>query len=254
MLVKVPFDDPAQLAQGDQTDSSVQSQSLWGVLRRKARTAIRLMRTNPAGVLGTLVSSECYVVYSADPRQVPPPEVIPGASFERLADDMLLASLPAEREETALQREYLRRRGFVNAYAVRLDGTVAHVSWLITPELERHYPIKVVKLRPLESEITNCVTLKEFRGRGLYPYAIRKLCQMEAARGTSRVFMVTSVKNIASQRGMQKAGLSYQGRVVRLIFRQFLADRSISFRGHRWFPNRRRPGFSLTELESRAQA
>jgi RimJ/RimL family protein N-acetyltransferase len=142
--------------------------------------------------------------------------------------------LPSNRTEVIEQLDYVRRRGCVSAYAVHLNGHIAHISWVMTSELERDYPIKNVKLRAREVEITHCITLEEYRGMGLYPYAIRSICQLEAERGTRRVFMITNVRNKSSQRGMQKAGLTYCGRIIRLASSALPDHYSVTWRGHRW--------------------
>lgn len=213
-------------------DSLASGPSRRAVVARKARSAWRDLRTNPTDLRRALVRIDHYVVHGADPNLVPAPDPIPGAVLAKLTDDDL-AALPASRPEVADQLACLRRRGFNNAYAVRLQGEVAHISWIITSELEYGYPIRNVKLRERESEITHCVTLPEYRGRGLYPFAIRGLCRIEAARGTKRLFMITNIKNKASQRGMEKAGLVRRGRIFRVYSPQ-LEGLTVTFRGHRW--------------------
>jgi RimJ/RimL family protein N-acetyltransferase len=200
---------------------------------RKLRSACRLIQAGPRAVAGALFRVERFVVYQANPERIPLPDAIPGARIEKLTVEDL-NSLPQNRPEVVEQLEYIRRRGCLNAYAVRVDGQIAHSSWVMTPELERNYPIKNVLLRAGEVEITHCITLEEYRGRGLYPFAIRSICQIEAKRGTKRVFMITNVLNTASQRGMQKAGLTFSGKIIRLISPQFPESCSVTFRGHRW--------------------
>jgi hypothetical protein len=66
-------------------------------------------------------------------------------------------------------------------------------------------PGSFVGLKEGEVEITHCFTFPQFRKLGIYPYAIRSLCQIAAQNRIRRVFMITNVKNIASQQGIEKA-------------------------------------------------
>jgi hypothetical protein len=203
-------------------------------LSRKISTAISLLKERGLfGLLKPLIGLERFVVYSADPATVAPPEEIPNACLFALSVNDL-RELAHDCPDVQLQLDYVQRHGFISAYAVRFKGHVAHISWVMTAELECNYPIKNVKLRPGEVEITHCVTFENFRGQSLYPYAIRSICQLEAARGTKRVFMITNCNNLSSQRGMQKAGLYYNGGIARIIFPQLPTQYYLTLRGHRW--------------------
>ena len=50
--------------------------------------------------------------------------------------------------------------------------------------------------------------------------------------------MICDVRNVASQRGMQKAGLTPHGRIFRLAFNYLPGETVFTLRGHRWM----RPG------------
>ena len=208
-----------------------------GALRKKLFTTVRLLREDRKGLIQHLRGRlENFVVYSADPHKIPTVE-IEGAVLRKLSDEEL-ASLPTEQDFLRDQVERLSRLGFNDAYAVYYNDQLAHISWLITAEHDRLIRPRNVKLKPGEAEITNCVTLPEFRGLGIYGFAIRNLCRIAAGTlDIKRVFMITSVNNLASQRGMQKAGLQFQGKILRLVFSYLPGEASLTFRGHRWFAN-----------------
>jgi hypothetical protein len=207
---------------------------LGGALRKKIDTTLKLLRHDRGELLRHLKGRvERYVVYSCDPAEAPPPPAAEEAEQGKLTDEEL-AGLPADREFLRAQSERLHRLKFNDAYGVFYQGQLAHISWLIPAEHDRRIPVRNLKLRDGEAEITNCVTWPEFRGLSLYPFAIRSLCRVAHAQGVRRVFMICDVKNLASQRGMQKAGLKPHGRIVRLAFSYLPGEAGLTYRGHRW--------------------
>lgn len=207
--------------------------SVVGRIRRKLASAAALWERNPRrfwkGLTGSL---ERLVVYSARPEQVDAPENREGVVFRKLSDEEL-ANLAAEDAELAKQMGRWEEVGANHAYGVFCEGRLAHVSWLIGWEEDRRLPVRLVRLEPGESEITTCYTVKRFRGRGLYPFAIRSLCQVARERGMQRIYMITGVKNHASRRGIEKGGLKPCGKVFRLVFPLFPHAEGWIWRGHR---------------------
>ena len=204
-----------------------------GPVQKKLFTTLRLLRHDRRGLLRHLLGRvERYVVYSTDPSTMKAPDV-QDTVLRKLSDEEL-ASLPVEQDFLKEQVERLSRWGFNDAYGVYYKDQLAHISWLITSEHDRLIKPRNVKLRAGEAEITNCVTLPEFRGLGLYPFAIRSLCVVAAGAGAKRVFMITNVNNLASQRGMQKAGLSPHGKILRVAFSYLPNESGFTYRGHRW--------------------
>jgi ribosomal protein S18 acetylase RimI-like enzyme len=112
------------------------------------------------------------------------------------------------------QLERLSRFGASYAYAVFVDGQIAHVSWLLPPvAMNRDIPA-VLKAREDEAEITCCETLPAFRGRGIYGIAIRNLFEVARGQGVRRIFMKTAPDNKASQSGIEKVGLKRLGSAI----------------------------------------
>lgn len=82
------------------------------------------------------------------------------------------------------------------------DGEIAHVSWVFescdrTPQ---------VVLGPGEVELNGAYTRKPFRGRGLLPAVERGIIRGLKARGYRTVYTHVAVDNVASLRGVAKAG------------------------------------------------
>lgn len=192
---------------------------LGAVARKKLGSAIRLFRQDPVLFFrGTRVQLDHYVVFSAATNRIPPPAPLEGATFRKLTDDELQAfqNLAKEIRDPV---ETFRPAGYNGAYAVFCEGKLAHVAWLVPAEEDEKRSARLVKLRPGEAEIAYCVTLPQFRGLGIYPFAIQNLFQVCRELRIQEVFMRTRVRNEASQRGILKAGLSRRrGRIIRLKF------------------------------------
>jgi GNAT superfamily N-acetyltransferase len=161
--------------------------------------------------MGLVHRSELYV-YAVAPASLAPVPPLPGVSFLPLnADD--LAGLGVDPEFRSRQLERLHRFGASYAWAGVVDGDVAHVSWLLPPAAIRRDEPRVFRPADDEWEITACETRPAFRGRGLYPAAIRYLAGVAASRGARLVLMKTTPGNTSSQSGMEKAGLHRAGSV-----------------------------------------
>lgn len=59
-------------------------------------------------------------------------------------------------------------------------------------------------------EIGPCMTYPQYRGKGIYPSALRWICK-EVGNGRSTFYMIVDEKNTASIRGMEKAGFKKYG-------------------------------------------
>jgi RimJ/RimL family protein N-acetyltransferase len=127
-----------------------------------------------------------------------------------------LAELVAGRPELTYQAEHLRLVGTSSAYGVFVKGSLAHICWLMTAELNSRIGSRFLPLKPDAIEIGKAFTLPEFRGRGVYAFAIRSVCAVAREQGFGRVFMVTTWRNQASRRGIEKAGLSRCGGILQL--------------------------------------
>jgi RimJ/RimL family protein N-acetyltransferase len=202
--------------------------ALW----KKIKTLLRSLSTDPLHAYRLFLQTQRFVVYSADPSAISPPDPRDGATLEKLSDEAL-RQLPQAFER---QAERLERFGFNDAFAVVHQTAIVHVAWLVPWEHDRQTARRDIKLAPGEAEITHCLTPPEHRGKGYYPFAIRLLCQQAHAAGFKRVLMMTNIDNVASQHGIEKAGLKRCGSVVRIVFP--VLRQALTFRTHRWRRNR----------------
>lgn len=111
-------------------------------------------------------------------------------------------------------RLYHDQRGINSAFGVFIDGDLGHISWAYTAKEYGCEPYERFRLGTGEAEIVNCYTAEAYRGKGLYPYAIRLIAEQLLSRGIKRVFMNIAPDNEASRRGILKAGLISYGQVL----------------------------------------
>jgi hypothetical protein len=100
---------------------------------------------------------------------------------------------------------------------------------MLPGEVTRKDDPPVLKLKEDEAEITGCETLANFRGKGIYSYAIRMMAEIAREQKIRYIFMKTRQDNVAAQRGILKAGLKQIGSVL-LIHPPMAPSRSIIFR------------------------
>lgn len=197
---------------------------------RKLRTLARDLRDDPRHIHTSVVRTERFAAYVAQPRAIASADLDPDIACIKLTDQALL-TLPAAFSEHA---ERFRRLQFNDAYALTHRGRIVHVAWLIPARHDRRNKIRNVALRPGEAEITHCLTDPAQRGRGLYPLAIRCLCRIAADQGIHAVYMITNVNNRDSRRGIEKAGFTRCGTILRLRYPVLPQLSGPVIRTHRW--------------------
>lgn len=149
-----------------------------------------------------------WVIYSRDVASASAPVAGRGWEFRPLtADELRAPSGPIGPFETR-QIERLERFGRSYAFGVFIEGQLAHVAWMLAHPADQLDSPRLLALAEGEAEITACETVAAFRGRGIYPFAIRSLWMVAKEQGIHRVFMKTAASNRASRIGMQKAGLT----------------------------------------------
>ena len=201
-------------------------------LRRKLAAAFHSLKDDPVGLFKDLAGrAEDYRVYSCRPVEIAEPVLPPEVEFRKITDPELL-EVADKHPEMKIQREKYEQLSVNDAYGLFVDGVLAQVSWLVPAAHDRLSRERNVKLRDGESEITHAVTLTKFRNRGLYAHAIQCLMGICRTQGVSRVYMIAGSDNVASQKGIEKAGLRPAGRIWRLRYRH-LGGRSFAIRGHR---------------------
>jgi hypothetical protein len=204
--------------------------SLW---RKKLAALVRLARENPellrAWLFGQL---SVFKVYAGASSAGSDPIALPGAVFRALPEEELRQLDAGDAGFAERQRERLARFGQSYAYGVFVDSRLAHVSWLLPQPARRLDLPAVTPDNRACAEITGCETLAEFRGKSLYPFAIRKLCRVAAGQGISRIYMKTHWRNTQSQRGIRKAGLQSAG-IALLVTPPLLSGRTWVLRLYR---------------------
>jgi len=91
-----------------------------------------------------------------------------------------------------------------------VDKDLVHVEWVVPAyKLKTRYPF----LSANSYSVISCLTLKDFRGLGIYPSQIQKV--MASNIGANQFYMWAASDNIASLTGIRKAGGIKVGEFVR---------------------------------------
>jgi len=99
--------------------------------------------------------------------------------------------------------------GVTDFFVHEHGGTVGHISWI-------YYhgdPNRILRLAPGDCEVKFCLTLPAFRGKGLYTAALHAIQEDLVSRGYRRCFICVRYDNVASIRGIEKAGFVRTGSV-----------------------------------------
>jgi len=210
------------------------------IWKRKLRSAIQLVRSDREQLVRVLTgSSSRLLVFRLETEAWAPPVAPVGeARLEPLNEEQLVqaASTFDDPDFQNRQLERLRRFGKSYAYGVYVGTSIAHVSWLLPPSAVAADLPAVLELEDGEAEITGCETAPAFRGQGLYGYAIQSIAGLARDQGIRRIYMKTLDANVASLRGIQKAGLTPIGS-VRLIHPPLLPSRTLVRRALAKRPN-----------------
>jgi RimJ/RimL family protein N-acetyltransferase len=86
-------------------------------------------------------------------------------------------------------------------------GAIGHISWLYYSR----DPNRTLRLGDRECEVMFCLTLPEYRGRGLYPAALRAIQRYLKERGYERCFICATKDNLPSIHGIEKSGFRLAG-------------------------------------------
>ena len=97
-------------------------------------------------------------------------------------------------------------------YIAEKYGSLKHISWVYYSE----HPNRLLKLGPKDAEIKYCLTMPEFRGRGIYPLVLREIIRNNSQLGILNTYICVKDDNFSSIRGIEKAGYKFIKR-IRLI-------------------------------------
>lgn len=107
-------------------------------------------------------------------------------------------------------------------YVVEAEGKLLHASWVTTSaswvrEIGRYF-----RPPPGEAYVYESFTRADARGRGVYPFALRGICDDLAAQGVEKLWVAVEADNAPSLRAVSKAGfetaftLDYRRKLGRL--------------------------------------
>jgi len=118
-------------------------------------------------------------------------------------------------------------------YAARVAGSLAAYGWVsFTDEFIGELNLRL-QLLPGEAYIWNCATLPGFRQNNLYSALLLYIVQELHKEHLSRVWIGADLDNIASQRGIARAGFTY---VADLVIARVLTFRQIWAQGQPGVP------------------
>ena len=97
------------------------------------------------------------------------------------------------------------------------DGHLAHYSWV---QFSGPHEFRDVgqrfKISLGHCWIYHCRTAEWAKGKQIYPFALTQILEMCNSRGCRHAWIYTIPQNIASQRGIQKAGFSFYKQLASL--------------------------------------
>ena len=120
--------------------------------------------------------------------------------------DELLYEMPVEAALACGDPGFEVRRQTVDrakdCYLVAMEGETAHRSWL-------HRSVRLPRRFGFDGSVPvigDCHTVERFRGRSIYPQVLRYIARDVARRDAKPVYVLVSPANLASIRGIEKAG------------------------------------------------
>jgi RimJ/RimL family protein N-acetyltransferase len=94
------------------------------------------------------------------------------------------------------------------AYGIWADGMIVTYGWVAyTAEPLGNSGVSF-RIKPGDVYIYDCATRPAYQGRGYYTTLLRGIAADQAQRGVQRAWIATEAGNIASQRGIDRAGFT----------------------------------------------
>lgn len=135
----------------------------------------------------------------------PPPVALPaldGLTIQRISDADYMAQL----QDRACDEMKARFEHGHRAYVASLHGRAASFGWVATKTAEIGELGARFSIAPTDRYLWNFVTLKQFRGLGIYPRLLQHILLSEA--GAERFWIAYAPENHASGAGIEKAGFT----------------------------------------------
>jgi ribosomal protein S18 acetylase RimI-like enzyme len=111
-----------------------------------------------------------------------------------------------------------------HCYAAWTEDQIAAYGWVSFEHEDIGELNLQIKLLPGEAYIWDCATLLQFRGKYLYSALLIYILAELRAQGLCRAWIGADVENIASQKGMRRAGFHH---VADLVIERVLATRQV---------------------------
>jgi GNAT superfamily N-acetyltransferase len=99
-----------------------------------------------------------------------------------------------------------------HVWIARMDGEPAGYGWVATREAAIERLGLILTLGSGERFFWDFVTLPEWRGRGIYPRILQRMIASDSE--ASRIWIGHDIPNVASRRGIVKAGFQFCGTLV----------------------------------------
>ena len=164
------------------------------------------------------------------------PEIAPTIPTEfcqiELGDVSELASVAGE---DFRQEAFRRLESGRMCYAARVDGQIAAWGWVSFNEEYVGEVRLFLNLLPGEAYIWDCITLPEFRQNHLYSSLLVYIQGELRKSGVCRTWIGANFDNVASQRGIERAGFL---RVADLVIDWVFALRMIWVEGYSGVPEK----------------
>ena len=108
-------------------------------------------------------------------------------------------------------------------YLARQQNQVLSYCWFSTQAVYVKEIGKYFQIRKGEIYLYDAATRKDWRGHGLYPLLLTEILRMVARRNLRKVYIFTDSMNIASQKGIKKAGFRHFQTITSInLFGQYL--------------------------------
>ena len=105
------------------------------------------------------------------------------------------------------------RRGH-RALVGRADGAIVFTAWIARESLRVDECAWTWDVDEADAVVYDCVTAEAWRGRGIYPEALRALRGLLARDGIRHLWIYADAKNGSSLRGIDKARFVFRGEIV----------------------------------------
>jgi hypothetical protein len=108
-------------------------------------------------------------------------------------------------------------------YRVAAEGQTAHLSWL-------HRSVRLPRRFGFDGAVPvigDCHTPERFRGRSIYPQVLRFIARDVARCSSTPVYVLVSPANLASIRGIEKAGFRRLARLRGTRFAGWVLGKSV---------------------------